>query len=83
MIPCYAIINKPTDNDFYTKIQQDYSSQILGEIPFDENIMNYDYASVHNETKNSARMIIEKIKHLKKRGNLSTIKNFQEMKSGK
>jgi CO dehydrogenase maturation factor len=83
LIPCYAIINKPTDNDFYKDFVSKNNDKILGEIPFDENIMNYNYSRVGTETKEAMKTILTKIKHLKKRGNLSTIKDFQEMKQGK
>jgi CO dehydrogenase nickel-insertion accessory protein CooC1 len=83
LIPCFAVVNKPVDNDFYKGFITKNNKHILGEIPFDENIMNYDYMKVKNETKESMRSVVEKIKNLKKRGNLSTIKSFQDMKSGK
>jgi CO dehydrogenase nickel-insertion accessory protein CooC1 len=83
LIPCFAVVNKPVDNDFYKDFVLKSAEKILGEIPFDENVMNYDYSKVGSETKKSMITVIEKVKKLKKRGNLSTIKDFQEMKSGK
>lgn len=82
-IPCYAIINKPTDNDFYTDFTTKNNALILGEIPFDEGIMSYDFSQVKDITKNAMISVLEKIKSLRRRGNLSTIKDFQDMKSGK
>jgi CO dehydrogenase maturation factor len=82
-IPCYAIINKPTDNDFYTDFTTKNNALILGEIPFDEGIMSYDFSKVKDITKNAMMSVLEKIKSLRRRGNLSTIKDFQDMKSGK
>lgn len=83
LIPCFAVVNKPTDNDFYKDFVLKNGEKILGEIPFDENVMNYDFAQIKTETKKSMEDVIEKVKKLKKRGNLSTIKSFQEMKTGK
>ncbi len=83
LIPCFAVVNKPTDNDFYKDFVSKNGEKILGEIPFDENVMNYDFAQIKTETKKSMENIIEKVNKLKKRGNLSTIKSFQEMKTGK
>lgn len=83
LIPCFAVVNKPTDNDFYKDFTSKNVNQILGEIPFDENVMSYDYSKVKGGTKQSMTSVIEKIKTLKKRGNLSTIKDFQNMKNGK
>ena len=83
LIPCFAMINKLTDNDFYKDFISKNGEKILGEIPFDENVMNYDYTKVKDKTKQAMTSVIEKVKKLKKRGNLSTIKSFQEMKSNK
>jgi CO dehydrogenase nickel-insertion accessory protein CooC1 len=83
LIPSFAVVNKPTDNDFYKDFISKNSQLILGEIPFDENVMNYDYSKVKDTTKENMRNVIEKINKLKKRGNLSTIKDFQEMKTSK
>lgn len=82
-IPCFAVINKPTDNDFYKEFVAKNNEKILGEIPFDEGVMNYDFLAIKKETKDAVKSIIEKVKHLNKRGNLSTIRSFQEMKAGK
>jgi CO dehydrogenase nickel-insertion accessory protein CooC1 len=81
LIPCFAVINKPTDNEFYKELSSSKNNLILGEIPFDENIMKYDYTFVSDTTKNQMKSILEKIKNLKKRGSLHTIKSFQKMKS--
>ncbi len=83
LIPCFAVVNKPIANDFYKDFVSKNTGKILGEIPFDENVMNYDYSKVSDATKESMRNVIEKVKKLKKRGNLSTIKDFQEMKTSK
>ncbi len=83
LIPCYAVINKPTNNDFYKDFISKNNDKILGEVPFDENIMNYNYSLIGEKTKEAMKSILSKIKQLKKRGNLSTIKDFQEMKQGK
>ncbi len=83
LIPCFAVVNKPADNEFYKEFVSKNADKILSEIPFDENIMNYDYTKVKDETKQSMISVIEKVKKLKKRGNLSTVKDFQDMKNSK
>ena len=83
LIPCFSIINKPTNNNFYSNFILENQKTILGEIPFDATIMNYDYQDIHQETKSAMKNILEKVKQLKKRGNLSTIKSFQDMKAAK
>lgn len=81
-IPCFAVVNKPAENDFYKDFVTKNTDKILGEVPFDENVMNYNYTKVIDTTKESMCSVIEKVKRLKKYGDLSTIKNFQEMKAG-
>jgi CO dehydrogenase nickel-insertion accessory protein CooC1 len=83
LIPCYGIINKPDNNEFYREVNEKYALKILGEIPFDKGVMSYDYKDVQDTTKKAMQEILEKIKHLKKRGNLATIQDFQEIKQGK
>lgn len=83
LIPCFAVVNKPTDNDFYKEFVTKNSKLILGEIPFDDGVMSYNYTKIGGETKKKMTIVLEKVKQLKKRGNLSTIKSFQEMKTGK
>ena len=56
---------------------------MLGEIAFDENVMSYNYSDIQDKTKESMKSILLKCKEMKKRGSLSTVKQFQEMKSGK
>ncbi|MCX6756591.1 MAG: AAA family ATPase [Candidatus Nomurabacteria bacterium] len=80
LIPCFAIVNKPADNDFYKDFVLKNNKLILGEIPFDGGVMGYDYTNIEEDTKEKMSIVLEKVKHLKKRGNLSTIKSFQEMK---
>ena len=73
MIPCCAIINKPTDNDFYTNFLKQYKDIILGEIPLDEAILNYNYENVAVTTKDAMKAVIEKTKTLRKRSGLNSI----------
>lgn len=71
-ISCFAVINKPTGNEFYNSFIEKYKSRIIGEVPFDENIMSYDYSLVRDETKESMRTILNKVKKFPKRGNLTS-----------
>ncbi|MBI3259783.1 MAG: hypothetical protein HYZ54_09965 [Ignavibacteriae bacterium] len=83
MIPCYAVINKPTNNEFYTAFVSKYQNIILGEIPFDEKVMAYDFDTVTEKTKESVVEIINSIKSLDKRGNLISMQNFHTVKKSK
>jgi len=71
MIPCYAVINKPVDNEFYTNFSKTYQNILLGEIPFDENILNYNYVKTNITTKDAMKNILQKIHGIKKRSNLT------------
>jgi len=70
IIPCYVVINKPYHNEFYNSFVEKYKSRIIGEIPFDEQIMAYDYAKVLDTTKEAMKSILTKVKAFDKRGNL-------------
>lgn len=70
MIPCYAIMNRPADNEFYTRFSNEFKNITLGEIPFDASIVAYDYQTVNEKTKEAMKNILEKIRGLKKRSNL-------------
>lgn len=72
MIPCYAIMNRPADNEFYTKFTNEFAKINLGEIPFDPAIIAYDFSEINEKTKDTMNTILEKIKGLKKRNNLNT-----------
>ncbi len=83
MIPYYAIINKPTKNEFYDSFVKNYQNKILGEIPFDTNIMAYDFSFVEDITKDAMRAILSRVKSLSKRGNLASMQAFQEVKKSR
>ena len=80
MIPCYAIINKPTDNEFYNVMLQKYPEKILGEIPLDTSIMSYEFDSLADTTVKAAKNIITKLKTFTKRGGLHGMQTFHHIK---
>lgn len=83
MIPCYAVINKPAKNEFYDSFFEKYQNKILGEIPFDQNVMAYDFASLSQATKNAMMEILARVKTLSKRGNLSSMQEFHNVKKSR
>lgn len=83
MIPCYAVINKPANNEFYSLFMEKHKNQILGEIPFDSNIMNYTFDTVNQTTKDAMKTILERIRVLNKRGNLASMQAFHQIKKSK
>lgn len=76
-IPFYGIINKPTDNEFYRELKNNYSENILGEIPFDVGIMDYDWDKLVPTTKDTMNTIVAKIEELPRRKGLSSLYDFQ------
>lgn len=87
--PFYYIINKPADNDLYKELKnesnilnQSGKSILLGEIPVDTNIINYNYETLSLDTKKSLENICENIYKIQKHGNINTMKKFHEMKTG-
>lgn len=79
-IPCYVVINKPSENEFYTSFLEKFQEKVIGEIPFDSNIMTYNFAAVSDATKAAMTKIVEKVSGFKKRGNLQSMQTFQEIK---
>ena len=49
-IPFFGILNKPRDNDLYHQIKQEYKDILLGEIPVDQAIIEYDIESLNENT---------------------------------
>ncbi len=49
-IPFYGILNKPRDNDLYHQIKQEYKDILLGEIPIDEAIIEYNFEGLDGNT---------------------------------
>lgn len=83
MIPRYAVINKLAKNESYESFVDKYDNKILGEIPFDSNVMAYDYTSLTSVTKDAMKTVLEKVATLRKRGNISSMQTFHEVKKSK
>lgn len=83
MISCYAVVNKPTQNDFYVSFVEKYQNKILGEIPFDSNVMAYDFTLVSGATKDAMKNTLKRVGTLGKRGNLASMQAFHEIKKSK
>ncbi len=81
-IPCFAIVNKPTQNEFYTSFTEKHSKNILGEISLDSGILNYDYAIISENVRKSMSTILDSVKKLPKRGGLASIYEFQHNVKG-
>jgi hypothetical protein len=60
-----------------------YQNKILGEIPFDTNIMAYDFSLVEDVTKEAMRDVLSRVQSLNKRGNLASMQAFQEVKKSR
>jgi CO dehydrogenase nickel-insertion accessory protein CooC1 len=81
-IPCYAIVNKPAPNEFYFSFVDKHQQHILGEIPLDAGILNYNYASISESVRKSMSEVLDSVKKLPKRGNLASIYEFQHKVKG-
>jgi CO dehydrogenase nickel-insertion accessory protein CooC1 len=56
-IPFYGILNKPRDNDLYHQIKQEYKDILLGEIPIDEAITEYNFEGLDGNTNQALKDI--------------------------
>jgi len=56
-IPFYGILNKPRDNDLYHQIKQEYKGILLGEIPIDEAIIEYNFEGLKGNTNEALKDI--------------------------
>lgn len=81
-IPCFAILNKPAQNEFYTSFVKKHPKNILGEISLDSGILNYDYPIISENVRKSMSDILDKVKKLPKRGGLASIYEFQHSVKG-
>ncbi len=79
-LPLYIIINKPRHNDFYIQLQSQ-EKNILGEIPVDEAIINYDFKNIQEKTKEQLNKIISNIENISKINNRELLKSFHKEKS--
>ena len=73
MIPCFAVVNKPTNNTFYEDFIKRYRAIILGEIPLDDGILHYDFEKVGKDTKEKAKSLIAALQKIKPRGSLTSL----------
>ena len=56
-IPFYGILNKPRDNDLYQQIKREYKDILLGEIPIDEAIIEYNFEGLNGNTNEALKDI--------------------------
>jgi len=56
-IPFYGILNKPRDNDLYQQIKKEYKDILLGEIPIDEAIIEYNFEGLKGNTNEALKDI--------------------------
>ena len=80
-IPCFAIVNKPAENEFYDYIQENFGDIVLGEIPYDEKVLSYDYQALKDKTKEEMNKIISKLSLKSKRNGIESVREFQSIKN--
>jgi CO dehydrogenase maturation factor len=56
-IPFYGVLNKPRDNDLYHQIKREYTDILVGEIPIDEAIIEYNFEGLNSNTNEALKDI--------------------------
>lgn len=56
-IPFYGVLNKPRDNNLYHHIKQEYKDILVGEIPIDEAIIEYNFVGLNANTNEALKDI--------------------------
>ena len=83
-IPFYGILNKPRDNDLYHQIKQEYKDILLGEIPVDPAIIEYDMESLNENTTQALKDIWgELVSRYKKVDTLARLRDFESKRAEK
>jgi len=77
-IPLYGVVNKPRQNDLYKKIYEEFGDIILGEIGYDEAIIDYDFTRVSEKTVNSLDNLWSSIARVyRKEDTLDRLRQFE------
>lgn len=83
-IPFYGILNKPRDNDLYHQIKQEYKDILLGEIPVDQAIIEYDMESLNENTTQALQDIWDELRsRYKKVDTLARLRDFESKRAEK
>jgi CO dehydrogenase maturation factor len=61
LVPLYIILNKPNNTEFTEEIRNKFKKELIGEINYDESLLNIDYNKVNTKTKESLSKIWEEI----------------------
>jgi CO dehydrogenase maturation factor len=75
----HFILNKYDSNNLLIQeFEREFTDSIIGKIPSDMAVMYYDYTKINENTKNSLKNIIEKIKNLpKNKDGYQKLKEFE------
>jgi len=77
-IPMYGVVNKPRENNLYQEIYQDFGNIILGEIKYDEAIIDYEFGKISEHTLDSLNNLWNNVEKIyKKEDTLERLKNFE------
>jgi len=76
----YIIINKPKDNELYRELVAENRDRILGELPFDEAIVNYEFDALSPETKNTLSGIVASLEKVSRTDHLASLVAFHKEK---
>lgn len=83
-IPFFGILNKPRDNDLCHQIKQEYKDILLGEIPVDPAIIEYDMESLNENTIQALQYIWYELRsRYKKVDTLARLRDFESKRAEK
>jgi CO dehydrogenase maturation factor len=83
-IPFYGILNKPRDNDLYHQIKQEYTDILLGEIPIDEAIIEYNFEGLDGNTNQALENIWSELQsRYVKVDTLARLRDFESKRAEK
>ena len=63
-IPVFAILNKPSTNEFHTLMREKYANQVIGEIPLDVAVQDLTANTLASQTQNAVHAIWNRLKEI-------------------
>lgn len=77
-IPFYGVVNKPRENELYKKIYTEWGDNILGEIGYDEAIIEYDFSKISDKTIKSLEKLWNNMQKVyRKEDTLDRLRQFE------
>lgn len=77
----YIIINKPKDNELYRELKSENKETILGELPFDEAVINYEFEVLSPATKKVLEGIVTSLEKVTGADHFASLVAFHKEKT--